>query len=219
LNKRFSRGFQAQGFYTYGRNFSHDDNERDASARQNSDPGNFDFDWGRSNLDIRHNIVSNSVWSLPWDFTVSGIITARSGTPWNVTTGSDSTTQTLLDDSRGVLTIFRNMIGDPSAIVYLGGNGDGNTASDRPWVNGRPFPRNSFSQNWFFNSDVRVTKTLRFGETNRVELTGDLLNVTNRANRSTNNFQLTNTSTSFGQPGDRNVVEPFSVQLAVKYIF
>jgi hypothetical protein len=219
FNKRYSRGFQLQAFYTYARNFSHDDNERDASFRNPLDPMNLELDWGRSILDVRHNIVSNSVWSLPWGFQVSAIVTTRSGLPWNVVTRSDSTTQTPLDDSRGMLTRFRQLIGKPNAVVYLGGNGDGNTGTDRPWVDGKAFPRNFFSQGWNFNTDLRVIKSIRFGDSKEVQLLGDLLNVTNRANRQIPNFVLSNTATSFGQEGDRNVGDPFSVQLGVKLVF
>lgn len=219
VNRRFNNGFQAQGFYTYGRNFGHDDNERDASARNNIDPMNLNLDWGRSNLDVRHNIVSNSVWSLPWDIQASLILTGRSGLPWNATTGSDSTTQTALSDASGVLSLFRNLIGKPNATVFLGGNGDGSQSTDRPWVDGKPLARNFFSQNWFFNSDVRLTKIVRFDDRHRLELLADFLNATNRANRFTSDTVLSNTSATFGKPGDRNVVEPFSVQLGVKFVF
>lgn len=215
-----------QGFYTYGHNFSHDDNERDASTRYAVDPMNLDFDWGRSILDVRHNFVMNGVWSLPWGFQVSPIVTARSGVPLNVTTDSDSATQTPLNDSRGVLTLFRNLIGQPNAIVFLGGNGDGNSSSDRPWVDGKPFPRNSLSQPWHFNWDLRVSKTVRLTETHQLELLADLLNVTNRANRSItstvppNSFVvLSNTNSALVTKGDRNVGDPFSVQLGVKFTF
>ena len=40
--------------------------------------------------DRRHQVVASAVWALPWGFQASGLLQARSGLPWNVTTGSDN---------------------------------------------------------------------------------------------------------------------------------
>ncbi|HTV01020.1 MAG TPA: TonB-dependent receptor, partial [Luteitalea sp.] len=40
--------------------------------------------------DRRHQLVASAVWALPFGFQASGLLQARSGLPWNVTTGSDN---------------------------------------------------------------------------------------------------------------------------------
>ncbi len=90
LNKRFANRFQFQANYTLAKNNAIEDNERDASTIHPSVPDDLFADYGRSNLDIRHNFVFNGLIDLPWDFNLSGIVSINSGQPWNATTGSDN---------------------------------------------------------------------------------------------------------------------------------
>lgn len=90
LKKRFADHFLLQAHYTVGDNKSVEDNERDANTQHPVDPMNIDAEYGRSSLDIRQNFTFNAVVELPWDFQLSSIITANSGTPFNATTGTDN---------------------------------------------------------------------------------------------------------------------------------
>ena len=53
------------------------------------------LDKGPSTADIRHNFVGSAAWTIPFenvvlrDWNVSGVVTARSGLPYNITTGDD----------------------------------------------------------------------------------------------------------------------------------
>lgn len=106
LNKRFSRGFQIQGSYTFSKSID------EASAElgrveggahgqaRTSDPFDRKRDRGLSNFDVRHNLVINATWDLPFGrgrrfgnyssgvmekllggWQVSGIATFSSGQP------------------------------------------------------------------------------------------------------------------------------------------
>ena len=47
-------------------------------------------DWGPTSNDVRHRLVANAIYQLPWDFNVGGIFTANSAAPYNVTLGTDA---------------------------------------------------------------------------------------------------------------------------------
>jgi carboxypeptidase family protein/TonB-dependent receptor-like protein len=100
--KRQSHGFQFQGSYTYGHSM---DNRSGAGGRQEFrngqarafDPYNLDLDWGRSDFDVRHNVVLDSTYLLPfsgpaivngWQLSVIG--TFASGVPFSPIIPGDS---------------------------------------------------------------------------------------------------------------------------------
>jgi Carboxypeptidase regulatory-like domain/TonB dependent receptor len=47
-------------------------------------------DWGPTNNDVRHRIVSNVIYELPYGVLLGGIVTANSAPPYNITTGTDA---------------------------------------------------------------------------------------------------------------------------------
>ena len=212
LNKRFSHRIQAQVFYTNGHNRTDDDNENTCCSNNGYDQRNYRLDWGRSNLDIRHNLVLNAVILLPKGVEVSPIVRFQSGRPFDALTGSDSTTAYVL--SAPALANFRQYIGQPDATVFGGGNGD-TTTSDRPIVNGKLLPRNYFEQPNYFRTDLRMAKAVRFKETKELKLTVDILNLFKSANKFTTNTQIS--SPAFGVLN--NADDPFSIQTGVRFTF
>jgi len=214
LNKRYSQNFQLQAFYTWSRNISHDDNERDASTRNFYDVFDADADYDVSNLDIPHNFVANGVWDLPYGFQVSSIVTWRFGSPINASAGGDSLSTTNTVSARA-LRLIRERLGDPNAVVIRTGNGDGNSSPDRPVVNGVVLPRNLFRQDYFFQTDARVAKIWKFGERHQLDSFIDIINVFDNAN-----FFTTNSSTSSSSFLVRNSAgTPFLFQLGIRYSF
>ena len=100
--KRQSHGLQFQGSYTYGHSW---DNRSGAGGRQEFrngqartfDPYNLDLDWGRSDYDVRHNVVLESTYLLPFHgvsaiegWQVSAIGTFASGVPFSAIIPGDS---------------------------------------------------------------------------------------------------------------------------------
>ena len=209
--KRFSKRFQLQTYYNYGRNFSEDDNENGCCSNEGYDQQNLRLDWGRSRLDIRHNFVLSGVFSLPFGIQMSPIVSAQSGRPYNATTGTDSPTAYQL--SPAALANFRSFIGDPNAIVYGGGNGDATAGTDRPIVNGKLLPRNAFEQPIVFRTDLRVSKQFRLSEKHQVQALADFFNLFNNDNKFTTNMTIS--TPSFGSLN--NAGDPFAVQLGVRY--
>ncbi len=227
VNKRWSRNFQFQAFYTWSRSESHDDNERDASTRRFYDPFDPDLDFGRSNFDIPHNFVANGVWELPHGIQLSGLLSWRSGAPIDALTGTDSIclpgpSPAAPNDfnvctavSAQATELIRARVGDSNATLLRSGNGDGNSSPDRPFVNGSVLERNAFRQDTFFQTDMRVAKIWRIGERHRIHSFIDMINVFDK-----DNFITTNNRVNSATFLDRNVAgTPFLFQLGVKYSF
>jgi hypothetical protein len=213
VNKRWSRNLQFQGFYTWSRTLSHDDNEREASGRFFYDPLKADLDWGRSNLDVPHNFVFNGVWELPWGFQLSPLVLWRSGFPINPVVGAD--TISLATPPDVVVSLIRERIGNSSASILATGNGDGNTTTDRPLANGVVVPRNIFRQGSIFMTDMRATKIWRFGDSHRIESFIDIINLFDADNLQTTNTNVRNaTFLTKNQAG-----AAFQFQIGLKYAF
>jgi hypothetical protein len=141
------RKVQFGAFYTAGENFSDDDTERDATGYNYDNAYNFGPEWGYSRLDIRHEFTGNAVAFLPWGFQASGIFRARTGLPWNPTTGADTN-------------------GD--------GNSFGDRPYQAVGV---PFQRNSFRNYGFRNVDFRVLKDINFSESARLQFSAEFFNL------------------------------------------
>jgi len=60
---------------------------------------------------------------------------------------------------------------------------DTNDDNDRAIINGRVADRNVFRQPYFFDLDLRLLKTFRFGETRRLDLSVEAFNVTRNGNK------------------------------------
>jgi hypothetical protein len=102
VQKRFSRGFQFRANYTLSRAI--DDTSDFVQAQQPSNPYNARAERALSTEDQRHRFTLTGVWELPYrrtasgssavrwvlgDWTVSTLWVFRSGTPENITVGSD----------------------------------------------------------------------------------------------------------------------------------
>ncbi|HXG55243.1 MAG TPA: TonB-dependent receptor [Vicinamibacterales bacterium] len=83
------RGVQWQVNYTYARNRDDDSNERNFSRQVTLNPFDLAAEWAPSKQDVRHNVNASAVAGLPFGFTVSGIVLARSGFPYTAIIGSD----------------------------------------------------------------------------------------------------------------------------------
>lgn len=166
LNRRFANHFQFGMSYTLSEAKDNKPDQTavvvgggdDAKIAENQ----FDLsgEWGRSDLDVRHRFIFNTVYEsgtfnsennvlkfLLSDYIVTGIFTAQSGFAFSAAVS-----------------------GDP--------NGDGNTSNDRaPGT-----LRNGFSTPSTYIVDMRVGRMLRFGEKYRLSLFAEGFNIFNRPN-------------------------------------
>ncbi|HEY8459997.1 MAG TPA: carboxypeptidase regulatory-like domain-containing protein [Blastocatellia bacterium] len=170
LTRRFSKGYQVIGSYTYSKTIS---DVSDINFEQGpQDPTNSRDDRSLSSFDLRHRLTLAAIFESPYriksgspwyervlaDFYVSPIITARSGFPFNIRTGFDVNLDTV--------------------------------NNDRPFAVGR----NTFIGPDFFTTDLRVGRQVRFNGDSPfgLEFIFDAFNLFNRTNfKEVNN--ITNT--------------------------
>jgi hypothetical protein len=139
--------------FTY--NTAHSDT--DGLGTLPSNPYNFAQDWGRSSLDIANTLFIGGSIAAKWGLRFSPFIIARTGNPYNITTGTD------LYLMGGGSTSRPSLISTPPAGVlgqallpYL--NAD-------PTVGSPEIERNSYTGPGYIGINLRVSKTFGFGPT------------------------------------------------------
>ncbi len=101
FRQRMSKGLQAMVSYTWAHTLDVNTDSNGGGAAMN--PYDWKADYGNSNWDIRHRLVSTFVYDVPFfsganpllkgvfaNWQANGIITLRGGLPFNVNTGTDT---------------------------------------------------------------------------------------------------------------------------------
>lgn len=76
---------QFQGFYTYSKDRSDDDNERDPFTFRYARVTDLDAEWGYSDRDQRHRLNAWMLWQAPWGINVNARYSYRSEQPQSIT--------------------------------------------------------------------------------------------------------------------------------------
>jgi hypothetical protein len=142
-------------FSRYSYNNAHSDT--DGLGTLPSDPNNFAQDWGRSSLDIASNFFLGGSITAKWGLRFSPFIVAHSGSPYNLTTGTDL----YLDNAEFSRPSFY-ITTPPSnlpAKEYL------TFLNPTPTVGSPEVPRNFLTGPGFLGVNLRVSKTWGFGTT------------------------------------------------------
>lgn len=159
--------------------------ERDVEGFQFTpqDLTNLTGDRGLANNNRSNQLVASITWALPAGFQLGVVAQARSGLPWNVTTGRDNNNDTFVVDRPDLA----NPDGDPYDPATYDANFTGRVGN---------LPRNSVTGPGFFSMDARVSKFIRFGD-KKIEAFAEAFNVTNRVNFNVPNGNLR--SATFGR--------------------
>jgi hypothetical protein len=101
ISRRFAKGFQLDGVYTWSKSIDYLSAEGPGSATNQTDPAHLNTEKGPSDYDARHRFTLNGLWDLPifpshkgflgsvfggWQ--LGGILTTYSGFPWTPVTGT-----------------------------------------------------------------------------------------------------------------------------------
>jgi hypothetical protein len=168
------------------------------------DSYNPDAEKAPASNDRRHQVVASAMWALPYRIQIAGVVQARSGLPWNVTTGSDNNGDQSVND--------RPDLADP--------NGDRTSKSTyNSAFTGRAgnLPRNANRGPDFVQVDLRLSKFIRV---QRYSFEGfvEAFNLLNRANLGLPNGTLT--SATFGWPtGLASGATPRQFELGLRFNF
>ena len=141
---------------------------------------------GPASNDRRHQFVANVVYPLPWTMQIGLFAQARTGLPFNVTTGVDNNRDTTINERPDLA----NPDGDPRLASTYNANFTGRVGN---------LPRNFGRGPGYFEAHLRVSKMLTFAaaKIDRIELFAEMLNVTNHVNLNTPQGNLR--SAVFGQ--------------------
>ena len=153
LRAKFQKKWgQFNAFYTFSKNISDDDNERDASGFRYENAFNTSREYADSNIDRRHQFVASPAFFLPHGFDLAGAVRMFSGVPVDTSAGLGDANQDL---------------GGPDR-PYLG-----------PGV---PFSRNAFRNKAVYFFDAHVAKHFDLSENKRLVFTVDMFNLFNLQN-------------------------------------
>jgi hypothetical protein len=148
------------------------------------DPNNLNGEKALASNDRRHQVVVNTTWLLPADVQIGALVSARTGRPVNITTGTDNNGDTRSNDRPDLLVPGGNPF--DKATYFTGFTGRvGN------------LPRNSALGPGFLQIDLRASKFVRF-RNKRIEAFVEAFNATNRRNDGNPSGNLR--SASFGLP-------------------
>lgn len=240
LQKRFSKGFEFEINYT----FSHSiDNQ---SSVVNTVSGGLICDIrdlnacrGDSDFDIRHLFNANYIWDIPFGrgrafgsdmpkwldavvggFTLSGIISARSGLAISTTTGSYSVSY--LVDSPAVLigdiSAFEADIREEGGGIQYFADPNAAQAALRYPRHGENGSRNIFRSPGYFSVDMGLSKKFKmpWSERHEISIRADAFNVFNQ-----NSFSVPSLvfdTTTFGRITS-SLSNPREFQFAIRYDF
>jgi hypothetical protein len=194
INRRFTDRLSYQVAYTWSHATSNVPLTSFTSAT--TDPFNYELDRGDSDLDRRHMLVSNAVYSLPdfksWgsaanqilgNWQINGIVTWLTGTPLDVTTGLSGRYFGLSGDAPGG---FRpDLI--PGVPIYL--TGPDKTVYLNPAAFALPAPgkfgnlkRGFVRQPGLTNVDFSVAKNWKVRERYGIQFRAEMFNLFNHTN-------------------------------------
>jgi len=244
LQKRFSKGFQFDANYTWSHAIDNQSSVTNAVSEglifNALDP---DAGRGDADFDIRHLFNANAIWELPigrgraignnmnkWldavlgNWTVSGILQARSGIPLTAYSGAWSVTVFTADNAgvpavlTGDRSVFKaNIHNEGTGIQYFADPAAVQAALRYP-RHGEVGNRNIFRSEGYWGIDAVVSKKFRmpWSENHRLTLRAEAYNLTN------SNFfgspNLTFGSTTFGRI-TTSQSSPRELQFALRYDF
>ena len=196
--------------YTHARSIDQDTNERSTSTSFLYDPFNPSLSEGFSDNDVRHRVVGDITYRLPFGFQVAGIGSWRTGTPYTAGmsfTGSGTTANSLngLSQMSGNIPVFVNSNGD---VIDLSAYNTATTALSRAQLatllqGATILGRNTERNPNVWNLDFRLSKVFGLPRGLELELLGEVFNAFNRQNRSVSGANQNYYSSTYNATTDR----------------
>jgi carboxypeptidase family protein/TonB-dependent receptor-like protein len=217
LRKRFDHGLQFASSFTKARvsSFSDADNLEAPATDTPQNPYNFHAEWGPAPFDIEHRSVTQAIWDIPiakWTgvqghitkmlvdgWQISGVFTAQSGLPANVTTGNSANSSDRPDACACGVSNYENGFqsgvhqylnpGAFTKIPIVSASGEQSRVGD--------LERNAFRSPGLVNLDATLAKNIAITERYRLTFRADTFNTLNHTNLS--GLITTLSSSTFGQ--------------------
>lgn len=202
VQKRMSHGLELRANYTLSE--AKDDSSDFTQAEQPNDPYNRDAEFNFSAEHQRHRFTLTNVWELPFRSAQVDQPVARAlladwvlASSWTMRSGAP-----------------RN----PSVGADV--NGDGNSGTDRPFIDGAIAGRNSFVGPDYRVIDVRLSKRIRTGGRTSLLVLAEAFNLLNRVNYGGVNMTWGTTLAARDTYGTfTSANDPRQLQFGVKFEF
>jgi hypothetical protein len=174
--------------YTHADSVDYETNTRSTSTTFLMDPNNPKLSEGPSDNDVKHRIVGDLIYRLPWGFEVSAVAFWHSGFPYTgaiyfncsgctatsltgqaQTTATASYTPVFVDGSGAIIDLTQaNGMTLPEFSAFLAGQ------------NARLQRRNSYRQPSVYDLDLRLSKSFNLSHGVKLEVLGEVFNVLNK---------------------------------------
>jgi Carboxypeptidase regulatory-like domain/TonB dependent receptor len=186
VNRRFANNLTFLASYTFSKSI--DDSSDLQTLLIPQDPRDFKAERSLSLFDQRHRFVFSGVLASPtsWrtgstfkkalsDFTLAPILEISSGRPFNIITNFDANNDQSSQTDRPSVNADGTLCipGTPGCVTPLITNGQFSTGN---------LGRNAGTTHAFASLDMRIARSIRFGETTRLELIAEGFNLFNRFN-------------------------------------
>jgi hypothetical protein len=206
--KRMSSGISLKGFYTFGKALEGANEAAANGATGWQNATNQRADRGRTNSDRRHNFVMSAIWSIDYfrgpsallrgllnGWSLSAIMSARSGTPLTITAGSDRNLNGINNDRADLIGNARLDPNRPRSEVvamWFDTAAFGQPATGQDGTAGR----NIIDRPGLKNVDVGLFRDFKLKETISLQFRCEMTNAFNLVNL--NGPNTTRSSTAFG---------------------
>jgi len=202
VQKRMSHGFQLRASYVLST--AKDDGSDFVQAEQPNDPYDREAEFSYSEEHQRHRLTLTGVWRLPYQ----------------KSQGESSALKAVFGDWT-VSTLVRYRSGTAQNItVGSDVNGDGNSGTDRPFIDGQMAERNSHTGADYLTIDLRLSKKVPLGGRASLMLLAEAFNLLNRVNYAGVNLTWGTTleaRSTFGEYTSAN--DPRQLQFGVRLQF
>ncbi len=176
-------GLSVRAHYTYAHAMDWNPNESTLVAGSDVlDPADFKYEYGTSNLDVRHSASASLVWVSPWKlhhlaghlangWTISAIGRFRTGLPYTMRTSGTLAKQ--FESGAAIVGLATGMNGSGGDNRVYGLGSDGRTYN---------IGRNTYRYPDTWKADMRLGKSFDLGSTRRLEVLTESFNLFNHQN-------------------------------------
>ncbi len=237
-----SSKFSWDAHYTWAKAIDQESNERSTSSTFLYDPNNPALSQGPADFDIRHRVVANTTYQLPFGFLVSGILRWNSGAPYTagISCNCGANLNGLINTT-GNLPVFIDGSGNIIDLTQASGMTRTQFAQFINSQNGRIVGRNTERQPSVTNIDARLSKRFTLIRGTQLELIGEVFNLTNKKNffvpssnanpnqtlftissfsAATDKFGTITRNANFGVANSYNTsIDPRQFQVGAKFVF
>ncbi|MFI5197291.1 MAG: TonB-dependent receptor domain-containing protein [Thermoanaerobaculia bacterium] len=174
--------------YTHSDSVDYETNTRSTSTTFLIDPNNPALSEGPSDNDMKHRVVGDFTYRLPWGFEVSGVAFWHSGFPYTAAisftcsgcTANSLTGQPQTTSAANFTPVFVDGSGSIIDLTQANGMTLPQFSNFLSAQNARLIQRNSFSQPSVWDADLRLSKTFDLPYGVKLQLLAEVFNIFNR---------------------------------------